>query len=460
MQARILRISEIDSQDRFTVEHYISSKLELIQKVQQSPYPLTRLGELADVRGGKRLPLKAQYSATGIPYVRAVDISNFEVELGNVVYISQELHNRIKRYQLRHHDIAIVIVGATIGKAAIFKSSVNPCNFNENLARITVKNRTLNPEYLLAYLQSNCGQAYIKWLTGGVAQAKLSLERIEKIEIPFPPRSTQHRIAQVMQDAYTARREKLAEAERLYQEIDRYVLGQLGIDLAQLQSRRTALVPIHFIAGGRFDFEAVVTVQDINFNDTKPTLLQEVVNQVNDRITPSEDCPNQDVNYVGLGNIASNLGELIDFTPSKGTTILSSSPKFECGDILFGRMRPYLNKVWVAEFDGVCSAEAIVLRPDKRKVDTRFLQALLLSRITFHQVVPLQSGSSLPRVSASDVLSVKLPILKDLKRQAEIGEEVARRRAEAKSLRTEAETLVTEAKARVERMILGEEEAV
>jgi hypothetical protein len=49
-----------------------------------------------------------------------------------------------------------------------------------------------------------------------------------------------------------------------------------------------------------------------------------------------------------------------------------------------------------------------------------------------------------------------LPIPKDLKRQAAIGAEVARRRAAAKRLRIEAETLVAEAKARVERMILGE----
>jgi hypothetical protein len=194
----------------------------------------------------------------------------------------------------------------------------------------------------------------------------------------------------------------------------------------------------------------------MNFNSIEPTPLQQIVKRVDDRIIPAEQCPSEDVNYIGLGNIASNIGELAEFAPVKGSTVLSSSPRFECGDILFGRMRPYLNKVWVAEFDGVCSGEVVVLRASKDKVDTRFLHALLLSRITLNQVVPLQSGTSLPRVSASDILSVKLPIPKDLKRQAAIGAEVARRRAAAKRLRIEAETLVAEAKARVERMILGE----
>jgi type I restriction enzyme S subunit len=149
---------------------------------------------------------------------------------------------------------------------------------------------------------------------------------------------------------------------------------------------------------------------------------------------------------------------LAEFAPVEGGSILSSSPRFKKGDILFGRMRPYLNKVWVAEFDGVCSGEALVFRPNRGKVDTRFLHALLLSRVTLYQVVPLQTGTSLPRVSSADVLNVKLPIAKELRRQAEIGEEVTRRRTEAKRLRIEAETVVIEAKARVERMILGQEE--
>lgn len=85
------------------------------------------------------------------------------------------------------------------------------------------------------------------------------------------------------------------------------------------------------------------------------------------------------------------------------------------------------------------------------------MHTLLLSQLTLDQVVPLQSGSSLPRVSASDVLSVKSPVPKDLQKQQEIGNEVKKRRNEAKQLRHEAEAVVTSAKARVERMILGEE---
>ena len=136
---------------------------------------------------------------------------------------------------------------------------------------------------------------------------------------------------------------------------------------------------------------------------------------------------------------------------------MSSSVSFKHGDILFGRMRPYLNKVWVAEFDGICSGEALVFRPDNSKADTAFLHALLLSRITLDQVIPRQSGTSLPRVIASDVLQINLPIPTDKEQQVRIGAEVSRRRIRAKQLRSEAAAMIAEAKARVERIILGEE---
>jgi len=182
--------------------------------------------------------------------------------------------------------------------------------------------------------------------------------------------------------------------------------------------------------------------------------LSEVARLVNERATPAIEMPAWEVNYVSLGNIASNTGELVDFAPVLGSHILSSSPKFRKGDLLYGRMRPYLNKVWLAEFDGVCSGEAIVLRPDLRRTDPCYLQAILLSELTLDQIVPYQTGTSLPRVPTQRVLKVQI-LLPNLKRQREIGREVAKRREHAKYLRAKAETTLSEAKERVEQMILG-----
>jgi hypothetical protein len=260
-----------------------------------------------------------------------------------------------------------------------------------------------------------------------------------------------------MQDAYAERRRMLAEAEVSIKSIDTFLLHQLNINLGAVQSERIAIKPLSALAGGRFDFEAVVTLPALQRAFSTSAKLKHLCQHIDERVTPASDMPDDLIHYVSLGHIASNMGTLVNFEPTLGKEVLSASPMFKKGDILFGRMRPYLNKVWLAEFDGVCSGEAIVLRPSSEQIDPIFLHALLLNQITLDQVVPLQSGTSLPRVSAQDILNISLPLPASLQHQQAIATEISRRRAEARRLRSEAERIVSEAKAIVERMILGEE---
>ncbi|RCJ39853.1 hypothetical protein A6769_04605 [Nostoc punctiforme NIES-2108] len=397
------------------------------------------------------------YQDSGIPYIRVKDVLPSGIFLDKLKYISHEKHNELIRSRVVTGNVLITIAGR-LGTAAVFPETLKEGNITGHIIGLELSTE-INYHYVATFINSQLGEFQAIRLGHRTTRPELNLSEVGEFIIPVPPRYIQDNISQLMQDSYAKRQNKLSEAERLHQEIDKYLLGELGIDIIKLKSQRRTIKSIRCLTSGRFDFEAVVTLQEINFGLIKPVLLQEVVRQVNQRVTPVDEYANENINYIGLGNIASNTGELVDFFPVKGEEVLNSSPKFELGDILFGRMRPYLNKVWLAEFDGVCSGKAVVLRPNKQKVDPIFLQALLLSQITLNQVVPLQSGTSLPRVSASDILSIKLPIPEDLNKQRKISAEISRRRAEAKKLCIEAENLVNEAKTRVERIILGEEDA-
>ena len=227
------------------------------------------------------------------------------------------------------------------------------------------------------------------------AVAYVDKPSLHALLIPIPPRPIQDGIANAMQTAYSSRQKKHAEAEKLLRNTYVFMLDQLGIDIATLHRPTSIVKPIAEIAGGRFDFEAVSASLNLNFNELPPTPLKSIVTPITERVLPLEKYPDIDINYISLGNISSNTGELSNFAPIKGAEILSSSTVFREGDILFGRMRPYLNKFWVAEFDGICTGEAMVLRPNPEKVDVTFLHTLLLSHISLSQVVPYQSGTSL-----------------------------------------------------------------
>src|SRR4051794_1603005 len=86
------------------------------------------------------------------------------------------------------------------------------------------------------------------------------------------------------------------------------------------------------------------------------TTLGEILTPARGRALPS-DSP--DSPYVGLEHIEPHSMRLVSHGFARD--VRSSCLLFFAGDILYSRMRPYLNKVWIAEFDGLCSAEFLVL---------------------------------------------------------------------------------------------------
>lgn len=140
--------------------------------------------------------------------------------------------------------------------------------------------------------------------------------------------------------------------------------------------------------------------------------LQEIVTERKETLNPQAS-PDKLLNYVGLENVQSLTGDLIDFHPKYGKEIRSRSKIFQKGDILYGRLRPYLNKVYLAEefiSEGICSGEFYVLKPNTNKVLPNFLRATLASQYVQQYVQNLQTGSALPRLQLQDLLEIEIPL--------------------------------------------------
>lgn len=109
--------------------------------------------------------------------------------------------------------------------------------------------------------------------------------------------------------------------------------------------------------------------------------------------------------YLGLEHIESNTGK-ITINREFGRKILSTKNIFEKGDILYGKLRPYLNKVAEPSFSGICSTDIIVLKTDIPKI----LKYLLLSEDLVKQTSDLMKGVSLPRIGIKDFLNQKISV--------------------------------------------------
>lgn len=109
--------------------------------------------------------------------------------------------------------------------------------------------------------------------------------------------------------------------------------------------------------------------------------------------------------YVGLENIVSNTGEYIAMSNKES---ISSAAIFKIGDILFPKLRPYLNKVYRAKFDGKCSTEFHVFKA--HDINPDFLTIILRSNMVVSQTKHLMTGNTLPRLQTSDIENIIIPI--------------------------------------------------
>ncbi|MEL6441475.1 MAG: restriction endonuclease subunit S [Cyanobacteria bacterium J06621_8] len=126
-------------------------------------------------------------------------------------------------------------------------------------------------------------------------------------------------------------------------------------------------------------------------------------------ISEKTDCIESKLSYIGLENIESWTGKrIITGIEAEGT-----ANKFECDDILFGKLRPYLAKVYLTKEKGLCTTEALVLRPSNQ--NRSFLFYLLLSSDFIGLISSSVYGAKMPRASWDFIGSqfISLPSLKE-----------------------------------------------
>lgn len=104
--------------------------------------------------------------------------------------------------------------------------------------------------------------------------------------------------------------------------------------------------------------------------------------------------------YIGLENIESGSGKYVDTT----SEVDGIANRFCKNNVLFGKLRPYLSKVYLAKSDGICSTEFIVY--DTKKNDCHFIHKLLLSQSFIDVVNSSTYGAKMPRANSEFINNI------------------------------------------------------
>lgn len=337
---------------------------------------------------------------------------------------------------------------AWVGKSVVFDLPV-VCACSNHITRICCLDEVL-PGFLAESLNTLRGIGYFKTLsTSFNNQAGVNSKTLAETKIPVPPLDVQRRLVTELDAARAERDRALADAERLLASIDEIVKQMLGLPDLDLPLQAGYAIRLSTAKAGSTlsaDYFHPERMQAIKLIQRVPNApLSRLVEFKREIIkSPGES------RYIGLASVASGTGQLTDVTESAGGQCFAFAP----GDVLYGRLRPYLNKVWLATFEGVSSTEFHVMRPfDADRLRSEYLAVVMRTNLIVAQTKHMMTGNTHPRIANEDVVNLLVP-LADPATQTHIVEETLARQAESARLRANVETVWRNARERFEQQLL------
>lgn len=159
----------------------------------------------------------------------------------------------------------------------------------------------------------------------------------------------------------------------------------------------------------------------MTLNDLKPgwqiLKFEDFAENVAIRVSPSK--ADTDI-YVGLEHLDPETIHLRSW--GHPSDVDGDKLRFQKGDVIFGRRRAYQRKLAVAEFDGICSAHAMVIRAKPKKMLPEFLPFFLYSDMFMERAIEISVGSLSPTINWKTLKIQEFPVpsLDEQKRIAEI----------------------------------------
>ena len=361
--------------------------------IPQQNYTSVTLGSCIDMVKGYAFKSK-WYTDVGVPIVKVSNFTVDSVDISNLVCIPDEIAQNYTKHELRPKDVVIQTVGSwpsqpesVVGKVIKIPLQFSGSLLNQNAVKIIPRSH-LDKGYLFYMLRDNDFKGYIVATAQGAAsQASITLASIRNYTFHLPLFPIQRKIAAAL-SAYddlienNTRRIKILEemASTIYREW--FVEFRFpGHEQVKMVESELGLIPQGWEVGELGDLAESV----------RRNIKQSDINQ---------ETPYFGLEHLPRKSIALSNWDAVD-------SINSAKLAFKKGEILFGKIRPYFHKVGVAPLDGICSSDAIVIRPKRNECFATTLSCVSSEHFIEYATMTSQ-GTKMPR--ADWKVLVKYPV--------------------------------------------------
>lgn len=437
-------------EDRIDAEYYKSEYSEVFSilekcKKQIKTKTLENLSQII-TKGETPLWRGDVYVREGIPFLRVVNFVGEDLDLSNVVFIPEFVHERMKRSQIKPGDVLLSMAGR-IGTAVIVPDELKIANINQAIAKIRLREK-INKYYLIIFLNSRFGRLQSLRKASGGVQNNINFEDIKSIEVPILSQSFQQKIEKMVKEAQKKR--KLADEK--YKEAEEILNKKLGLDDLDLSTQK-AFKAKFSEAEDRFDPEyyqpKYKKVQNLIMKSKfKKKSLESFVKKYNCGFTfPTEIYLEKGVSLLRIKNLKKmeidfegikllpDLNEYQEFVAKPGDILISMS-----GTVGLASLVPEnIPKAFVNQRITSISIEGI---------DKLYLCLYLNLSAINSLMIKETTGGVQKNITYQDIISILIPILPQSTQQ-----KISSLIQGSFKLRKDAKELIKKAKIKLEKMI-------
>ncbi len=335
---------------------------------------MVKLGEVCRIVGGGTPSRKIdRYYEGTIPWVTVKDLKGYSIEDSQEHITEEAIQNSATN--LIPAGTVITCTRMALGKALINRL---PVAINQDLKALICGENT-HPEYLRYFLSSKSD--WIISQGSGATVKGIKLDVLRDLDFPDISLPEQQRIAEILDLADEARR-KRRENLSLYDDLIRSLfLKTFGDPCANSKGWKTKKLG------------ALVAV-DAPMVDPR---LEEYL----------------DLLHIGPDRIEKETGRLFPALTAREDKLISGKFLFDDRYVLYSKIRPYLRKVALPSFTGLCSADVYPVRPLDGLLTREFLWQLLLGTAFLRYTQSLPSRANIPKLNRKELdayVSIKPPI--------------------------------------------------